>query len=352
MSPTALPPDVTYGYVADRILRGVMDTDRDSDDLPDGIPAQGTVTFTPAVKVMAAGEGKTTVLREDHVFHIHQGDDEPPGTELPAGMTKSQLKGLLVSDQTGKVSPHALITGVWTVTYRLTGGVQAIGQIQNLHVTEEFTRENPMWVREHAAMSPTPVERWVVNEYAIRQVEAILTEKGSPGGIAPLNDDGKVVDADGNVVGDVGPAQVATAVETFIEQNPDAVKATWDGLTGKPPVVAAGTTQAAARSAIAAAAAAAAVPTGGLQGQVLRKKTVLNHDLEWTDPPAGGGGPVDYDDVPTGSTFSVAWNGTAWPAQRPSSRTDINFIFRGGAQPPVPPTCLPGKDYWAPGALQ
>jgi len=109
--------------------------------------------------------------------------------------------------------------------------------------------------------------------------------RGVAGGVAALDSEGRVVDADGNPVS-VDPDQVEGVVRTWLEENP--------------------------------------LP---------------------------GGGPINYDDVPAGSTFTVAWNGTAWPTTRPSARADLTFIFRGGSTAPVPPTCLPGSDLWAPGAV-
>lgn len=183
-------------------------------------------------------------------------------------------------------------------------------------------------------------------------VPAPIYAKGQPGGIAALSSEGRVLDAQGNPVGAVDPSDISEAVAAELLVNPPQVNATWDGLTGKPPVVAAGTTQSAARSAIGAAASSAAVPSGGTTGQVLAKTSATNHAVAWVDPPAGGGGPVDWDDLPAGSTQTVRWGGTAWPATRPTSRTDVTIIFRGGTTPPAPPTCLPGTDVWIRAASQ
>lgn len=184
-------------------------------------------------------------------------------------------------------------------------------------------------------------------------IPAPVYAKNQPGGIAGLDAQGRVVDAFGNVVGEVDLNDVRQAVADELAENPPEVNASWDNLDDKPEVIAAGTTQAQARQAIAAAPQTQAVPTGGTTGQVLAKSSNANHALTWINPPAGGGGgPVDYADVPAGTTFTVEWDGTAWPTERPSSRTDLHFIFRGGPNPPEPPVALAGKDYWAAGAAQ
>jgi hypothetical protein len=46
---TTLPPEVTYARVSGRIIRGVKDAG-DADELPDLMPAQGTITFTPELE--------------------------------------------------------------------------------------------------------------------------------------------------------------------------------------------------------------------------------------------------------------------------------------------------------------
>ena len=43
-----LPSDFqTWGYVVGRIVQAIADTSDDEDDYPEGIPATGTVRFTP-----------------------------------------------------------------------------------------------------------------------------------------------------------------------------------------------------------------------------------------------------------------------------------------------------------------
>lgn len=134
--------------------------------------------------------------------------------------------------------------------------------------------------------------------------------KGQPGGIPALSPEGKVLDAFGNVVGGASPEEVQEVLEQVVEQNPRI-----------------------------------ALPAGGQTGQVLGLTGPST--AGWVDAPeGGGGGPVDWDDLPAGAVQTLWWNGTAWPATRPTEREDIMIVFRGGTVAPVPPTCLPGKDAW------
>lgn len=74
------------------------------------------------------------------------------------------------------------------------------------------------------------------------------------------------------------------------------------------------------------------VPTGGIAGQVLAKKTNDDNDTEWIDPPEGtGGGSVTGDTLPIGSLTAFA--GSTIPANwllcdgQAVSRTEYSELF-------------------------
>lgn len=122
---TALPPEIAYGFVTDRIVLGVGDGP-DPDRLPDPRPAEGTVKFTPKRKVI-----KVTLPE--------------PGRVLPQAVEgRLDADGRLVDDQG---APGVwLVEGAWTVTYKFQS--VSVGQ-HDILVTPEHTEENPLYLSQH-----------------------------------------------------------------------------------------------------------------------------------------------------------------------------------------------------------
>jgi hypothetical protein len=50
-------------------------------------------------------------------------------------------------------------------------------------------------------------------------------------------------------------------------------------------------------------------------------------------------------DLPSGTTISAYYSGTAWPA-RPTARTDVTVLWIGGSSTTPPTAGLSGKDLW------
>lgn len=147
-----LPPEVRAGYVYNRVLRAIGDRPEDEDRFPDGIPAKGTVTFTPknSVKQVVSNNTGVTVTREPVVCTIHQGEDNP------------NLAGLLI-DEAGAVGGVWLVVGEWTVSYQFDDRYSNVPN-QDIVVTEEHTEDNPLDVALVAGLTPSPTIKFVVNE--------------------------------------------------------------------------------------------------------------------------------------------------------------------------------------------
>ena len=118
----------------------------------DGIPAKGTVTFTPknSVKQVVSNNTGVTVTREPVVCTIHQGEDNP------------NLAGLLI-DEAGAVGGVWLVVGEWTVSYQFEDRYSNVPN-QDIVVTEDHTEENPLDVALVAGITPSPTIKFVVNE--------------------------------------------------------------------------------------------------------------------------------------------------------------------------------------------
>ena len=147
-----LPPEVRAGYVYNRVLRAIGDRPEDEDRFPDGIPAKGTVTFTPknSVKQVVSNNTGVTVTREPVVCTIHQGEDNP------------NLAGLLI-DEAGAVGGVWLVVGEWTVSYQFEDRYSNVPN-QDIVVTEDHTEDNPLDVALVAGLTPSPTIKFVVNE--------------------------------------------------------------------------------------------------------------------------------------------------------------------------------------------
>lgn len=71
----------------------------------------------------------------------------------------------------------------------------------------------------------------------------------------------------------------------------------------------------------------AVLPSGGATGQVLAKVSGTDHDMEWIDPPAGGGGGDPFDEVMNGHAWAIrARMLTAWNMTNTSSDEVRRFV--------------------------
>lgn len=117
-----LPETLQYGYVKGRYILAIGDQPEDIDSLPNAIPAVGTITFSPALRISK----ETTV--------------DPPTTVI-----RTTINCTL--DSTGRLTDPAgasgvyLITGVYKVSYNLIGVTIANHDIL---VTSEHTAQNPL----------------------------------------------------------------------------------------------------------------------------------------------------------------------------------------------------------------
>lgn len=152
-----LPPEVRAGYVYDRVLRAIGDRPYDDDRLPDGIPAQGRVIFRPksAVKQLVSNGRGVTVTREPVTCTIHQGANQIDDPDASKG-------GLLI-DEAGAVGGVWLVVGEWTVEYHMEDRYSNIPN-EEIIVTEDRTEDNPLDVALASELTPTPTQKFVVNE--------------------------------------------------------------------------------------------------------------------------------------------------------------------------------------------
>ena len=201
---TALPGDVTYGYVADRLLRSVLDTPDDADALPDGIAAEGTVIFAPIESLFTAEDGRTGVVATPFEFKIHQGEAET----TPNAPKDAASKGLLVNPLTGRTGSHAVVAGWYNVLYKVDGYQRQYGPF---HVSAEHTEDSPLWVRENIGLEPTPQVRFVVNEAILNEVRRLHQE---------------VLEAGAD------PEAIRQEVEAYLAEH--GVTVSWDAVQGKP----------------------------------------------------------------------------------------------------------------------
>lgn len=152
-----LPPEVRAGYVYDRVLRAIGDRPYDEDRLPDGIPAQGRVIFRPktSVKQIVSDGRGVTVTREPVTCTIHRGEDQPDDPDASKG-------GLLI-DEAGAVGGVWLVVGGWSVEYHMEDRYSNIPN-EEIIVTKDHTEENPLDIALASELTPTPTQKFVVNE--------------------------------------------------------------------------------------------------------------------------------------------------------------------------------------------
>lgn len=227
---TALPADVKYGYVADIIMRAVLDTPADPDGLPDGVPAKGTVTLQPVGTVFTAGGGRTGVVTSPYEFRVHQGLDET----TPGAPVDAQYKGQLVNPATGRTGSHAVVAGWYTVAYKVDGYQKSYGPF---HITEAFTEDNPFWIRENIPLEQTPQVKFVINEAIlneVRQIRDSLLEQGVPPGDAVSSVNGKtgdvVLTGDDIMLSEEVPLSVLDGFEGALQSVDNLRNDFWDEL--------------------------------------------------------------------------------------------------------------------------
>lgn len=161
----SLPPEVKYGFVADRILLAVGDTTDDEDRYPDAVPARGTVTFTPVQVVHRTEATPVTIIRSPIICTFHQGAADTTDPD-PA------KAGLLI-DPAGHVGNVALATGHYEVSYKIDGGTVPGFTIS---VEEKHTSEEPLWLPYAAPITPSPAVKLVVNEQLYLDTQQVRDE--------------------------------------------------------------------------------------------------------------------------------------------------------------------------------
>lgn len=150
-----LPAELKFGFVADRVVRAVGDTTDDPDRYPNGVPATGTVEFTPLSNVRYTRDRPASrVSVATIVCKIHPGDDPADPDHNP------ERAGLLV-DPAGHVGNVALVVGDYRVETHLDDGTFDAFDIR---VEEHHTEDDPAWLADYAEITPSTYERFVVNE--------------------------------------------------------------------------------------------------------------------------------------------------------------------------------------------
>lgn len=118
---TVLPAEVEYGFVTGRLLQAVADT-TDSGRLPDAVPMQGKIKFTPANQVLRVGEPASTIVLK-----------QPITCQIDA-------EGYLMGPPFNFTGVW-LVAGVYTVTYTLVG---VLVKSHDIEVLPEHTDANPL----------------------------------------------------------------------------------------------------------------------------------------------------------------------------------------------------------------
>lgn len=106
-----------------------------------------------------------------------------------------------------------------------------------LVVTVRLTppRESPI-IEQYVIDTPVDGEvnlRTIPLAQTIPPTQTMLL-RGVAGGVAALNSDGQVVDAEGNVIGGIDSALIQDTVAVYLDENPPTASGAWDDVTGKP----------------------------------------------------------------------------------------------------------------------
>lgn len=150
-----LPDELQYGFVADRIVRAVGDTDKDDDRHPDGVPGKGTVEFTPLSNIRySTDRPPTRVSLATITCKYYEGDD-------PDAPDYNPHRAGMIVDPAGYIGNVALVVGDYKVDTQLEDGHF---QTFDITVKPEHTKDKPLWLANEAEQTPSTYERFVVNE--------------------------------------------------------------------------------------------------------------------------------------------------------------------------------------------
>lgn len=154
MSTELLPDEIKYGFVYGKTLLAVGDTLDDTDMFPDGVPAKGTVRFTPRTTILRTDTDPATIVKQPIECDIHQGKNDPHDPD-------PDKAGLLI-DAAGFAGNVALIVGQYNVSYRLEGGAAVPGFV--IEVNPAHTEQDPLILALVAPFVPSPAVEFVVNQ--------------------------------------------------------------------------------------------------------------------------------------------------------------------------------------------
>lgn len=148
-------PGLTYGFAAGRFVLGGGDTTADADNLPDAVPATGTITFTSAGDGKVAVSPTTLVIQKPVVCTL-----DPQGWLLdPAGR-----RGVW------------LMTGVWNVRAAFGDGYIISSQLQLTTAHKEATPFNlPLHLDSAVPITSTQV----MPDWVLQVLAAIEANEGT-----------------------------------------------------------------------------------------------------------------------------------------------------------------------------
>ena len=187
-----LPSSYTWGKVTGRIIHLIADTAEDTDDKPQARAAAGTVTFTPK-----------EVLRKTT-------DANYPAIVLSAPESAALSSSGRILDAEGRQGIW-LATGIYTVTFEITGAPRAIPSF-DIQVTAEHTDAAPL---DLATLVPyIPPTGTVVQTIVVPSggTEGQVLVRNTAGGLVWADQSGSTGDAVASVNGQTG-AVVLTAAD-------------------------------------------------------------------------------------------------------------------------------------------
>lgn len=194
---SVMPPEITYGYVADRLVLAVGDG-ADGDRTPDARPAVGKVKFTPKTKVMPVSS-------------------PTPGRVLPQAIEASlDADGYLIDDQ-GALGVW-LVVGLYDVTYSFTAATVPGHEIE---VTTAHTEAAPLYLT--LAVPPggpilTPSQYTELND------RLLIVEAAGPGGTGAVS----------SVNGQTGAVVLDAAAVSALPSTYTPPAQSWTQITSKP----------------------------------------------------------------------------------------------------------------------
>ena len=210
-----LPSELKYGYVTARVIHAVADSAADADDKPEARPAQGKVTFTPAVtNRTTSSHYDSFVIQGTETFNLATQQDidiVQARIDSPEDRPSSDL----LLPFLGEIVDNDSRPGVWLVEgrYRVTFSIQGEGSIPgfDIQVTPDYSRDNPL---DLAVVSP------VVPSPDVSLISLHVPPGGLPNQALGRDDHGNLVWKD---LDKIDSDELRDAIQAYLDENPISV---------------------------------------------------------------------------------------------------------------------------------